>query len=298
MDPPFISVIIPTFGRPRQLGECLDALASQTWPRDRFEVVVVDDGSPMPLEHVVDRYRDRLGLRLVRQENSGPAAARNVGATVARGSLLAFTDDDCLPESGWLEALARSHRRKPRSILGGAMVNDCAGNLYAVTSQLILDSAYAFYNRNPDDARFFASSNIALPASGFEGVGGFSPTFRIASEDRDLCDRWRWRGNYLCWVPDAVVRHAKQLRFGSFVRQHFSYGRGAFQFHRECARRHSTSFSRELVRYPVFVRTTLASVARQPRRRALPVLGLLLLGQAANAAGFAWAVVRRPPQPA
>ena len=291
MNSPLISVIIPTFSRPRQLNQCLERLSSQTYPHDRFEVVVVDDGGALPLDELVDRHRGTLNVKLLRQENRGPAAARNRGASVAIGTLLAFTDDDCLPEPDWLEALSQSNVRNPKWLLGGTMVNHCVGNVYAITSQLIMDSAYAYYNRNPNDARFFASSNIALPAEGFNAVGGFSEVFRPASEDRELCDRWRWMGHRLLSVPDAVVKHSKELGPGSFLRQHFNYGRGAFQYHRERIRRRSASLSREILRYPVFLWSLIASVARQPMRRVIPVAALLLVAQLANAVGFLSAAV-------
>lgn len=295
-DRPRVSVIIPTFDRARQLDACLASLCEQTYPPDRFEVVVVDDGSPAPLDDVVGPYASRLNIQLVRQQNRGPAAARNRGRAAATGSLLAFTDDDCLAEPGWLEAFARTHVETPEHFLGGRTENGCNENLYSVTSQLVLDSAYRYYNRDPDDAAFFASSNIAVPANGFDAVGGFSADFRIASEDRDLCDRWRHGGLRLRTIPAARVWHAKKLRLQSFVRQHFNYGRGAFQFHRERARRRAGRSWGELANYPVFLWQLLAGAARQPLLRIVPVSGLLALSQAANAAGFAYAAMvnRRP----
>jgi glycosyltransferase involved in cell wall biosynthesis len=291
MSSPFLSVIIPTFSRPRQLDACLCKLAEQTYPRDQFQVIVVDDGGTYSLDALVKSYKQTLDISLIRQQNSGPAVARNQGAAAARGVLLVFTDDDCLPDARWLEAFAKRHCQAPLAFLGGAVVNYFVENSWAVTSQLILDSAYSFYNRDPDDAQFFASNNIALPAGGFRDVGGFSPAFRTASEDRELCDRWRWQGHHLVSVPEAVVEHAKELQLGSFVRQHLNYGRGAFQHHRERARRGSVRFSREIFRYPVFYLTLLKSLTRLPFRRAIQVSALLVLAQAVNAMGFLFEIV-------
>ena len=72
------------------------------YPQDRFEVIVVDDGSEPPMDSVVSFFRDRLELVLLSQANSGPAAARNTGAAQAKGKFLAFTDDDCTPAPDWL----------------------------------------------------------------------------------------------------------------------------------------------------------------------------------------------------
>src|SRR5262249_55512081 len=104
--PPLFSVIIPTYMRPQQLQDCLEGLACQNYPRDRYEVIVVDDGSPDMPEPVTTPFHARMQLRLLRAPHGGPAAARNAGAREAAGDLLAFTDDDCVPSSGWLQALA------------------------------------------------------------------------------------------------------------------------------------------------------------------------------------------------
>jgi glycosyltransferase involved in cell wall biosynthesis len=97
-----ISVIIPTLGRPRALRACLEALCESDYERGRFEVIIVDDGSPAPLERAVNPFAEQLHIKMLRQGNAGPASARNAAAAMARGELLAFTDDDCLPESSSL----------------------------------------------------------------------------------------------------------------------------------------------------------------------------------------------------
>ncbi len=86
---PSFSVIIPTYQRPEQLGTCLSALTELDYPSDRFEIIVVDDGSPVSPEPVVASFRDRLNLTLLTQPNSGPASARNTGAAHAKGEFLA-----------------------------------------------------------------------------------------------------------------------------------------------------------------------------------------------------------------
>lgn len=290
-EPAFISVIIPTYARPGRLRQCLTALGAQTWPRDAFEVIVVDDGSPQALDDVVDAFRPGLNIALARQENSGPGAARNRGAGIARGTLLAFTDDDCLPEEGWLEALADAHRRAPSDLLGGHTLNPDEQNLFAATSQLIVDSAYRFYNDNPSKSRFFASNNMAVPAALFQSLGGFAVDFRVASEDRELCDRCRWKGHGLRYAPEARVQHARELSLGSFISQHFNYGRGAFQFHRVRSYRRSGSLAPELRSHGSFLREVVKGVSRQKPGRAITIAGLLGLWQVSNAIGYLYATV-------
>src|SRR5690349_8782081 len=103
---PVVSIIIPTYNRPAPLEQCLKALSQLDYPRDRFEVVVVDDGSTISPAGIVEGFCSRLDIRMLRQANAGPAAARNLGAQEAKGQILAFTDDDCLPDPAWLGRMA------------------------------------------------------------------------------------------------------------------------------------------------------------------------------------------------
>ena len=117
---PFCSVVVPTHERPAFLRTCLDCLARLDYPRERFEVVVVDDGGRTPL---VGEFRELLEIVAVSRSRGEPAAARNTGAERARGALLAFTDDDCRPGPEWLRRLAERFTREPERAIGGRVVN-------------------------------------------------------------------------------------------------------------------------------------------------------------------------------
>ncbi len=287
---PTFSIIIPTWSRPDQLAECLRALSLVEYPRDRFEVIVVDDGGDVPLDDVLAPFRADLRLSLMRQPNAGPAEARNAGAQRAGGEYLAFTDDDCLPESGWLKELAEALAAAPECMIGGAII-DAGASLYSATSQLIADAVYRHYNANPLRARFVSSNNLAVPARGFQEIGGFDPAFRTA-EDRDLCDRWLHEGRRIVYHAGARVRHARVMGAWSFCRQHFGYGRGAERFNRLRALRGSGSMVAEF-RFHVDLRNWLwLPLISVPRTRVVPVAALLALWQTTNLAGFLWEKAR------
>jgi len=290
---PLISVVIPSYCRPAALGRCLAALAEQDFAPAQFEVIVVDDGSDPPLRDSVSGFGRRLSLTVLRQDNAGPGAARNRGAAAARGSLLAFTDDDCLPESGWLSALAEKHSENPTDLLGGPLRNHDSTNPYAEAAQLIVDSAYCFYSEHPESGRFFASNNMAVPASEFASVGGFDADFRIASEDRDLCDRWLQSGRNLQFADGAVVRHDPHLHLGGFIRQFFNYGRGAYQFHRARKARHRNRPVSLVGMRGRFLGIVLRQLARQPVRSRLRIGALLLLWEVSNLSGYLYGAIRR-----
>jgi GT2 family glycosyltransferase len=250
-----------------------------------MEVVVVDDGSPAPLAEIVDPFQKQLNVKLVVQRQAGPAAARNAGAAHAHGQFLAFTDDDCAPESGWLNHLAKGLRQNPAAAVGGRTLNALDDNVYSAASQWLIDYMYDYYNAAQPAPKFFTSNNLALPAAAFRELGGFDTSFPLAAgEDRELCDRWRFRGGELLYVPDAIVLHSHSLNFSSFVRQHFNYGRGAFQFHLRCARRQQGTPRRE----PLSFYCNLLQSPLSRNRRVIRLLGLMVASQAATALGYCY----------
>lgn len=278
------SIIIPTYNRPKQLESCLTTLTQLEYPRDRFEVIVIDDGSDNPLDKVVVRFEDSLNVRLIRQENAGPAAARNHAAEYAKGKYLAFTDDDCKPAKNWLQALEKCFTENPDCIVGGRTVNALEDNPFSTTSQNIISMGYAHYNAIPDQARFFASNNMVIPLKGFQELGGFDQSFRT-SEDREFCDRWLHHGYKMTYAPEVVIYHAHPMTLRSFWKQHFSYGQGAFRFHQERAKKGWGNFQiegnyyLELLRYP-FV--------NGQGRQGIILTTVLFVSQVANAVGFFW----------
>jgi GT2 family glycosyltransferase len=286
--PPLFSIIIPTYNRPGQIKSCLESLAQLDYPRSEFEVIVVDDGSDRPIEPVIAPFFGQLNLKLIRQENAGPAAARNRAAQQAAGKYLAFTDDDCKPATNWLQALEACLARVPNRIVGGRTVNALPNNPYSMTSQNIISMGYDHYNANPDQARFFASNNMVVPAEGFRELGGFDESF-TTSEDRELCDRWLHHGYRMTYAPEVVIYHAHPMTLRGFWKQHFNYGRGAFRFHQARAKKGWGNFQIEgnyylnLLRYP-FV--------NGQGRQGLVLTAVLFVSQVANAAGFFWEMLR------
>lgn len=282
MPAPQFSVVIPTYARPHALAGCLQALADQELSREAFEVIVVDDASPVAPAAVVSPFQDRLALALFTVAHGGPAAARNRGVAHARGTFLAFTDDDCRPAPGWLQALAARFRAVPEHLIGGRTVNALQANPYAVTSQLIIDVAYAHYNPDAGDARFFSCNNLAVAADRFRELGGFDPEFTTA-EDREFCDRWVHAGYRMTYAPEAVIPHAHPLTLRRFWRQHFGYGRGAWRFHQMRMRRGAGRFRPDVHFY---TRLGAAPFRRLQRHQIPRTAALLLVAQVANGAGF------------
>jgi glycosyltransferase involved in cell wall biosynthesis len=260
VDTPTFSIVVPTFARREQLRQCLDAIARLEPATFSFEVVVVDDGGPEPLDALIASYAEGMTVRLVRQPRAGPAAARNAGAALTRGMFLAFIDDDCRPEPDWLSAFMREFERDDRQLLGGHVENALTENPYSIASARISHFAYEYGRAGHALDPFFTTNNIALRADLFRAVGGFETSIPSeTAEDKEFCDHWSAQGLTLTHVPAAVVHHAHDLTFARFLRQHFNYGRGLLAF--RVIRRHrvenmllpeSPKFYTDLVLSPMY----------------------------------------------
>lgn len=119
---PAVTVVLATRDRATRLAGLLDSLRAQTLSSERFEVVVVDDGSRDATPEFLARECARAGLDLMvvrRTEAAGPAVARDAGWRLARAPVIAFTDDDCEAEPRWLETLLAALERNPKAIVQG-----------------------------------------------------------------------------------------------------------------------------------------------------------------------------------
>lgn len=218
-DRPAVSVIVPVRDRPRELAACLASLAALQYPRDRLEVVVVDDGSEQPAA-VPD------GVRLVRLPRSaGAAAARNTGARAARSELLAFLDSDCQAEPGWLEALV-PELADPEVAAAGGRVGPANESSWlerydAVRSPLDLGPARSTA-RPGQPVPYLVTANMVVRRSDFESVGGFDPALRWG-EDVDLCWRLHAAGRRIVYEPAGRVLHRHRGGVREFLRTRADY---------------------------------------------------------------------------
>jgi GT2 family glycosyltransferase len=278
------SVIVPTYDRPKHIAACVAALRQIERPGGLLEIVIVNDGgSALPTGTSDDS--DGCVVRVIEQANAGPAVARNTGSMIARGEILAFTDDDCRPEPGWLVAFDAALRERPDALAGGRTVNGIH-TPFAETSQLLADFVASYFDGGASGGgRFFTSNNIAVSREQFLAAGAFDTSFPFsAGEDRELCDRWSAQGRPSVRVESAIVYHEHSLSARRFVRQHFTYGRGGAAFRRKRA-----STKRPVVVEPGFYAKSLAHAWHaSPGVRGALYVALTMLAHASYAAGLLW----------
>jgi len=199
---PEISVAVPTYQRGNLLPALIAALEAQTLEKDRFELVIVDNGSTDGTDSVLEKLLGTTGLSMVAlrlERNRGPAVARNVAWRHASGRFVAFTDDDCLPEPGWL-ASGLDAIRKRQGVVVGRTVPAIPFSEAGPFSRTI----------NVHDVDYLATCNVFYDWTDLEAVGGFEEAYETPTgEDTDLA--WRIRdelGRGFAFEGNAVVRHA------------------------------------------------------------------------------------------
>ncbi len=201
---PSVSVVVATHNRAERLAALLAGLRRQTLPRDRFEVIVVDDGSADETPDVLaaEQARRELPLAFVRHhEGRGPATARNRGWRLAAAPLIAFTDDDCVPTPGWLDALLRAAGGRDEAVVQGRTLPDPA--------EAERRGPFAKTMEITEPGPHFETCNIAYSRALLERLGGFDESFPSPTgEDSDLGARAVAGGAEPSFEPEALVHHA------------------------------------------------------------------------------------------
>jgi glycosyltransferase involved in cell wall biosynthesis len=200
-DAPRVSVVIATYNRAGLLPRLIGALEAQTLPSGSFEVIFVDDGSTDGTVEVLDGLarRSALSIQILGDgRNRRQAAARNIGWSRARASVVAFTDDDCVPTSTWLERGLEALGAEARIVVGRTLPDPAQQHLEGPFSRTI----------TVRDATYFETCNIFYRRTDLEAAGGFDEAFsRHGGEDTDLGWRIRRRGVEAVFAPEALVHH-------------------------------------------------------------------------------------------
>ncbi len=236
------SVIIPTYNRAEVLQRCLQDLARQTLDPSRFETIVVDDGSTDRTPALLEAWQREspYAFQYHRQENQKQGAARNRGASLARGHYLIFLGDDILAAPALLEEHLAFHRQHGDSGNTAVLGYIRWAEEIRVTAfmQWIGEMGWQFgfsLIEDPLDLpfNFFYTSNISLPAERFRECGGFDLQFReYGWEDIELSFRLKDRGMRLVYNPKALAFHHHPTTVASFCLRQEKVGYSAVRFYR------------------------------------------------------------------
>jgi GT2 family glycosyltransferase len=206
-----VSVIIPHYNDLAALRVCIAKLDAQTFPRDRFEIIVADNGSKAAL---ADIETAAPGARVVRIAELGAGPARNGGVAVSTFPVLAFTDSDCLPEPHWLERGLDALRSA--DLVGGGVTVSLADPSRPTPAEAF-ESIFAFDNRTYVEAKGFSvTANLFTTRAVFDAVGGFRGH---VPEDLDWCHRARARGFRIAYAGGARVSHPARRSWNDLTRK-------------------------------------------------------------------------------
>jgi GT2 family glycosyltransferase len=213
-----ISIIIPTFNGAFRIGNCLDALLKQTAGRDA-KILVVNDGSTDDTAEVAGRY---VGVRVITQANAGPAAARNRGALEAKGTIILFTDDDCVPMGDWLDAMLAPFD-DPEVVGVKGVYRTHQKRLTARFVQIEYEDRYRMMARQLS-IDFIDTYSAAFRRDRFLEMGGYDTSFPVAcAEDIELSYRMSARGWKMIFAPAAVVYHTHPETIWRYLKKKYKF---------------------------------------------------------------------------
>lgn len=221
---PTASVVIPTFNRVRDLEKVVEAVHRQIADlSSSCQVVVVDDGSSDGTGAWLEAHSVDYGLTVLRQDNAGPATARNRGARASDGSIVLFLGDDTVPQPGWLAEHLEAHRmagsHRPTAVLGyTSFPPDWDSPFHRWINEYGAQFGYSIIE-HPTDVpfNFFYTSNISLPRNLFEDLDGFREDFPAAAwEDIEFAYRAVAAGMRIRYLPSARTIHHHRMKVPSF----------------------------------------------------------------------------------
>jgi GT2 family glycosyltransferase len=231
---PSVSVVVCSYNGATTIADCLDGLLRLEYPD--YEVVVIDDGSTDATAAIARSF----GVRVISTANRGLSHARNLGLMVARGEIIAYTDDDARPEPHWLTYLADAFLRTEHVGVGGpniappgdGPIADCVANAPGGPAHVLLSDQVAEH---------IPGCNMAFRREALDAIGGFDPRFRTAGDDVDVCWRLQERGGTLGFHPAAMVWHHRRNSIRAYWRQQVGYGRAEALLEQKWPQKYNTA---------------------------------------------------------
>jgi glycosyltransferase involved in cell wall biosynthesis len=223
---PKYSIIIPVYNRPDEINELLESLTHQT--HNNFEVIVVEDGSSVSCEHIVQKYQSSFPVLYFRKQNEGPGPARNYGYQKAKGDYFVAFDSDCIIPPGYFAAVESALEQYHFDAWGGpdrahedfTIIQRAMG--YTMSSVLTTGGIRGGKKR----VGWFQprSFNMGIARVVFEKTGGFA--FARFAEDIEFSIRMKNAGFNVGLIEEAYVFHKRRTNFGQFFQQVSNFGKG------------------------------------------------------------------------
>jgi glycosyltransferase involved in cell wall biosynthesis len=256
---PLVSVVVPARNAAATLERCLRSLLDLDYPRDRFEIIVADNGSTDGSRSILDRFGGQV--RVVEQPRPGPAAARNAGIRAAEGTVIALTDADCQVDRQWLRELIPPLADSGVGIVGGKVKAMPPVNRVRRFGEIIHDHERAIEEFHPP---YVATANWGCRRSVLFEEGLFDETL-LRGSDAELALRIGNRGYRLVYRPTAIVYHPHQETLWGLFWEGRAHGRGLAMI-RDTGRHRVLFNGRRRFRFARRITRTAVQVVRGPER--------------------------------
>jgi len=213
-----ISVIIPAYNSEKTILKCLEALHKQTLPP--LEIIVVNDSST---DRTVELSKN-LAIVVCNKFGKGAGGARNTGASIASGSILAFTDSDCIPPPDWLEKISNAFKEEGIEAVAGGYSGHEGKNF--ISNFAFLELVHRRRNF-PDYVKTAVSNNLAISRELFDKVGGFPEFFSGATAEDLIISFHISRFTKIRWLKNNGIRHHFPNTICAYLNQQYRFGRDA-----------------------------------------------------------------------
>ena len=202
---PFVSIIIPVYNDNDFLKVCLTALTKQTYSKDCYEIIVVDNNSEEDVRQITNQFER---VTLAHESTAGSYIARNTGLNLAKGNIIAFTDADCIPQPDWLEKGVATLTQRPNVGLVAGRIELFYRDPQQPKSFELYDSLTMGFPQEDfvKDSHFGATANLFTFRAVLDNVGGFDENLKSAG-DRQWGKRVYDSGYEQVYNDDVCIRH-------------------------------------------------------------------------------------------
>lgn len=224
-----VSVVVPFYNSKRFIERCIEGMLRQSYPREQYEILMIDNNSTDASAETVRRYP---GIRLLSEPKQGAYAARNRGLQEARGDIIAFTDADCIPSQDWLNEIVKAIAQPGRGIVLGRRIfaeNSC---LLRMLSAYDHEKHEYVFNSGRKERYYGHTNNMAVERKLFDELGPFvegsrggDTIFVRQSVNKFSCEIVRY-------CPQVQVRHLEIDTLSHLYRKYFIYGRSSQRYRR------------------------------------------------------------------
>ena len=217
-----ISVVIPVYNAKRYLERCIEALLSQSYPKENYEIIMIDNCSTDDSAAIIRKYPF---VKLLSENKQGAYAARNRGVSASNGKVIAFTDPDCIPCTDWLQNISTAMGSSDIEIVMGCREpHSNSPALSMVTSYENTKNGFVF-NSNSKDLYYGYTNNMAVRSELFEELGLFIERHRGSDTIFVRLVVEKHSVNSVRYCPNVRVKHMELDSLWSYYCKMFIYGR-------------------------------------------------------------------------